>query len=202
MSDPLHQPDDAATPLTPAEKLGLIPSYITTRGELNEAEQANILKAQTWAANRRGKRNILDESFLRQLHRRMFADVWKWAGKIRTTERNLGVLPYLIPIELHQLLEDTKVQIELETYRPDEIACRFHHRLVSIHPFPNGNGRHSRLATDLFLDQLGQPPFTWGAGDLTHPGHTRKNYIAALRAADNHDMAPLLNFVRSTHEPS
>jgi fido (protein-threonine AMPylation protein) len=45
---------------------GVVPSYITLRGELNEAEQANILEAHEWAISRR--RNVLDKAFLNTLH--------------------------------------------------------------------------------------------------------------------------------------
>ena len=195
MTDPLFDQDDAATPLTPEERDGLIPSYITLRRELNEAEQANILEAEAWAFAR--KRHVLDEKFLKTLHKRMFGRVWRWAGEFRLTERNIGVTPYRIGVALRNLLDDCRYWIERGTYPPDEIATRFHHRLVWIHPFPNGNGRHARLATDLLLVGLGQPRFSWGRVNLIDAGETRQAYIAALRAADGHDINPLLGFVRS-----
>ena len=195
MTDPLLEQDDASTPLTPEEREDLIPSYITLRSELNEAEQANILEAEEWAFAR--KRDVLDERFLKSLHKRMLGRVWRWAGEFRLTERNLGVDPYRIAVDLRNLLDDCRYWIEHETYPPDEIGARFHHRLVSIHPFPNGNGRHARLATNLLMIQMGQPPFTWGRVNLVDASETRQQYVAALRAADNHDIGPLLEFVRS-----
>ena len=195
MSDPLFEQDDAATPLTEEEKTDLIPSYVTLRRELNEIEQANIIEAEQWAFNRR--RDVLDEAFLLSLHKRMFGQVWKWAGKIRKTDRNIGVDPWQIEVELRQLIDDTKYWIEHETYLLDEIAARFHHKLVWIHPFPNGNGRHSRMATDLLLVALFRPRFTWGSASLIDPNETRRTYVAALRAADKHDIELLLAFVRS-----
>jgi len=195
MSDPLFEQDDAATPLTREERDDLIPSYITQRSELNEAEQANIFDAEQWAFKR--IRNVLDEAFLKSLHKRMLGKVWHWAGKIRQTERNIGVEPYRIEMELAQLLGDVRYWVEYNTFAPDEIAARFHHRLVFIHPFPNGNGRHARLATDLLLHALGRERFTWGRVNLVNASDTRRLYIAALRAADNYDMEPLLQFVRS-----
>ena len=195
MSDPLLEADDAATPLTAEERDGLIPSYITLRHELNEAEQANILEAEQWAFAR--KRDVLDERFLTALHKRMFGRVWRWAGKFRLTERNVGVDPYRIATDLRQLLDDSRYWIARGTYPLDEICARFHHRLVAIHPFPNGNGRHARLATDLLLVALGQSRFSWGRTSLVTSSETRHAYLAALRAADARDIGPLLEFVRS-----
>jgi len=195
MKDPLEEQDNASTPLTEEEREHLIPSYITLRPELNEAEQANILEAGEWAFAR--KRDVLDERFLTGLHKRMFGGVWRWAGKFRKTERNIGIDAYRISVELRQLLDDCRYWIEHGTYKPDEIAARFHHRLVLIHPFPNGNGRHARMATDLLLVAMGRPRFTWGRVNLVDPGQTRQRYVDALRAADHHDIGPLLEFVRS-----
>ncbi|MGH8225249.1 MAG: mobile mystery protein B [Gammaproteobacteria bacterium] len=187
--------DDASTPLSPEEQADLIPSYITLRRELNEAEQANILEAEQWALARR--RDVLDMRLLTDLHRRMFGNVWRWAGKFRNTERNIGVEPAQIRPDLQQLLDDSRFWIDTGTYPPDEIAARFHHRLTQIHPFPNGNGRHARLATDLLLVSLGCSRFSWGQENLVDATETRQAYIAAIRAADKHDLAPLLEFVRS-----
>lgn len=195
MSGPLEEQDDASTPLTEEEREDLIPSYITLRSELNEAEQANILDAEDWAFSR--KRDVLDERFLNSLHKRMLGRVWRWAGQYRRSGKNVGVDAYRIPQELRQLLDDCRFWIEHTTYGPDEIAARFHHKLVWIHLYPNGNGRHARLATDLLLVALGQPRFTWGSVNLVDPGKTRQAYVAALRAADKHDISPLLDFVRS-----
>ena len=140
MTDQLFDDDDDAnTPLTAEEREQLIPYYITMRHELNEAEQVNIGQALRWVTSR--KRDILDQDFLNQLHKRMFGDVWRWAGQYRTTPRNIGVEAYRIPMDIRQLIDDTRYWVEHETYPPDEIALRFSHRLVAIHPFPNGNGR-------------------------------------------------------------
>jgi Fic-DOC domain mobile mystery protein B len=193
--DPLYVVEDGDTALTPEEQEGLIPTYITTRGELNEAEQRNIAAGAIWASRRR--REVLDEAFLRTLHKRMFGDVWRWAGAYRTTAKNIGVDAWKIATDLQGLLGDARYWVEHDTYPADEIAARFHHRLVLIHPFPNGNGRHSRLAADLLAVQLGRDRLTWGRANLTNAGDMRECYIAALRAADHHDIGPLLEFVRS-----
>ncbi|HVA54636.1 MAG TPA: mobile mystery protein B [Gammaproteobacteria bacterium] len=195
MNEPLEGMDDAATPLTSEEQQDLIPSYISLRRELNEAEQANILEAEQWAFARR--RNVPDLQFLSTLHKRMFGRVWRWAGNFRNTERNIGVAPAQIRPDLQQLVNDCNYWIKAGTYPPDEIAARFHHRLTSIHSFPNGNGRHARLATDLLLAALGRPRFSWGRENLVDATQTRKAYVASLRAADQHNIGPLLDFVRS-----
>lgn len=139
MSDLFEQPDDAATPLTLEEMRDLIPAHIAYRRELNEAEQENIVRGQEWALGRR--RHLLNEKFVKNLHRQMLGDVWRWAGKFRTSERNIGIDHWEIPAALRQLLDDTEAWIEYNTFPPDESAVRFHHRLVWIHAFPNGNGR-------------------------------------------------------------
>ncbi|HYL14863.1 MAG TPA: mobile mystery protein B [Terriglobales bacterium] len=138
----------------------------------------------------------MSEKFVHELHRRMLGDVWRWAGKFRTSERNLGIAFYEIPVALRQLLDDTKAWIEYKAYPPDEIAARFHHRLVQIHPFPNGNGRHARLMADLLVMRLGGERFSWGSANLQDASAVRQRYIAALQAADDHDIGPLLAFAR------
>jgi Fic-DOC domain mobile mystery protein B len=191
----LFQEPDHATPLTPEEMRELIPAHIAYRNELNEAEQENIARAQDWAFGRR--RDLLSEKFIKDLHRRMLGNVWRWAGKFRTSERNLGIAHFEIPVAVRQLLDDTKAWIEFKTYPPDEIAVRFHHRLVQIHPFANGNGRHARLMADLLVMRLGGERFSWGSASLRDASDVRRRYIAALQLADNHDIGPLLAFARS-----
>jgi len=196
MSDLLFDEDDEAnTPLEAEEREQLIPSYISLRRELNEAEQINIADAAKWLASR--KRDALDEKFLLNLHARMFDKVWKWAGNYRTTSRNIGVEAWQIPMTIAQAIDDAKFWVANGTYFPDEIAVRFSHRLVAIHPFPNGNGRFSRMVGDSLAQQLGQPRFSWGSANLVDLNETRKAYVAALRAADVHDFGELIAFARS-----
>lgn len=194
MSGPLDDAKDA-TPLTPEERQGLIPSHVTLHSELNELEQQNILEADTWAFLR--KRYPVNQPFGRNLHRRMFRDVWRWAGTYRRSDKTIGVQWQLIQPRLYEALEQTRYWIENKTFPLDEIAVRFHHSLVFIHPFPNGNGRWSRLMADILLVKLGQKRFTWGGSALRAADETRRAYIAALKAADNHDFTLLLAFPRS-----
>lgn len=184
-----------ATPLTPEEAAALIPAFIATRADLNIAEQRNILAAESWAFRR--SRDVLTESFLRQLHHKMFNQVWKWAGAYRSSARNIGLDAWRIGSAISELLNNTQYWQTEEVYSVDEIAARFHHQLVWIHPFPNGNGRHARLAADLLLVENQRPRFSWGFNNLQEPGETRQRYITALKAADDHDIKPLLDFVRS-----
>ena len=184
-----------ATPLDADELASLIAKHITTQGELNEWEQLNIEQGETWAMRQR--KDNLSETFVRQLHQKMFGETWRWAGNFRKSNKNIGVDWQQISVKLRDLLNDTKYHIEHATYPPDEIAARFHHRLVLNHPFPNGNGRHARMMADLLIQQLGQPRFTWGSKSITAENETRTHYIAALRAADGGDIQPLQAFVRS-----
>jgi Fic-DOC domain mobile mystery protein B len=189
-----HAP--GATPLDPNEIEGLLPAHITTQEQLNEWEQTNIGRALAWLASRR-KRDVLSEGFVRELHRRMFDDTWRWAGRFRSTERNIGVAPEQIAPRLRDLLDDTRYWLQHRTYPVDEVAARLHHRLVAIHCFANGNGRHARLISDLLLASQGAAPFSWGRGDLMHAGDARDRYLAALRDADRGELSPLMIFVRS-----
>jgi Fic-DOC domain mobile mystery protein B len=188
------------TPLDPDEAEGLLPGHITSRDELNQAEEANILEAMKWATSRKHS-DLLTDSFIRKLHRRMFKDVWRWAGSYRNSLKNIGIPPEQISVEVKKLCEDVKYWIESKTYGWEELGVRYHHRLVSIHPFSNGNGRHARLMTDLIFKAYGQEPFSWGAnspdGEIGPTGSTHDRYLEALQAADNHDFGPLLIFVRS-----
>jgi Fic-DOC domain mobile mystery protein B len=168
--------------------------WVATRADLNVAEEQNIAGGIAWGARSIKRQPVLTQSFLRALHQNMLGQVWAWAGRYRDTERNIGVAPHAIASEIKILLDDAKAWDELATYPLNERAVRLHHRLTAVHPFPNGNGRCSRVFVDLYLDQHGASPFTWGAG--MPAGIQREAYIAALRAADAHDYAPLLAFVQ------
>jgi Fic-DOC domain mobile mystery protein B len=194
---------EGATPLDDEDQQGLRRSDIAFRHELNAAEADNIGAAMNWAfSRRRTLPSLLTQAGVKDLHRRMFGDVWRWAGTFRTRGTNIGVDPYRISTELENLLQDVRAQTadpQRLAWSADEIAVRYHHRLVAVHPFPNGNGRHARLATDLIVVALGQPRFTWGrAGHLTNGSPIRNRYLEALREADrNFTYGSLLAFARS-----
>jgi Fic-DOC domain mobile mystery protein B len=189
---------DGQTPLDPDEAAQILRPAITTRGELDIVEQESIAQAIRWAfGRRRNPQTVLEERFLRRLHKRIFGDVWRWAGTYRQTARNIGVEHWMIQEEIGRLLGDSRFWVENATYEPSELCVRFHHRLVAIHPYPNGNGRHSRLAADILSVSLGGAPFAWGRGLGLDAAAVRARYIATLRAADAGELVDLLAFARS-----
>ncbi|MEJ1961030.1 MAG: mobile mystery protein B [Gammaproteobacteria bacterium] len=193
-----HAP--GATPLSEEDIRGLRVESITTQGELNEAEAANIILGQDWALRSRTARlqDMLSDDYLQRLHVEMFGGVWKWAGEFRKTVTNIGVEPHRIRTDLRQLYDEVRGWLEYKSYPPDEIAIRLHYRVVTIHPFPNGNGRHARmLAHVAMVRQFNADPVPWGGSALRSDDENRKAYIAALVAADNRDLGPLLEFARS-----
>ena len=195
VTDALLPIGDGHTELSPEDHEGLIPSYIATRGELFDAEQRNISQALLRHPPR--TEELLNEKYLRDLHRAMFGQVWDWAGQYRQSETNIGIDPIHIAVTVRTLVDDVAWWIDGETYAIDEIAVRFHHRLVAIHPFRNGNGRHGRVAADYLARALGAEPFSWGRHlDVATPV-LREAYRAALQAADNSEINPLLTFARS-----
>lgn len=188
-----------ATPLPEGQREGLKQSWITTMDDLNDAEAENILAASTkWYGRRNTLESLLDDRAVRDLHRDMLGDVWTWAGTYRLRELNIGIDPFQVSMVVRNLVEDAKYWFaESSTMDVDLAAVRFHHKLVAIHPFPNGNGRHSRLLTDLLLRAAVAPAFTWGRRDLVAASEVRTRYVAALRQVDGGDYKALLEFVRS-----
>jgi Fic-DOC domain mobile mystery protein B len=196
VTDPLAPAGDGHTELSEEERAGLRLTYVTTRAELNDAEQRNITAA-TIRRRPPSVAQLLDDGYLRQLHRAMFSEVWTWAGQYRRRETNIGIDPAAISVEVRNLVADAAAWIEHSAYPPDELAARFHHRLVAIHPFPNGNGRHGRLAADDLAQALGSTPFTWGADLGVDTDRLRAAYLDALRAADAGSIDALVRFARS-----
>ncbi len=188
---------EGATPIDPDDAKGLLLTHITTHGELNRWEQDNIVEALAWI-DKTKPTNILNEQFIKQLHKRMFGNVWRWAGQFRRSDKNIGVSWHQVPMCLKNMCDDVPVWIQTQNESPEEMAVRFHHRLVWIHPFPNGNGRHARLMADIFITNVLQgSPFTWGKRDLSSPNEYRSRYINALQEADNGNYIPLLEFAKS-----
>lgn len=185
-----------ATPISPDERRGLKFAHITTREELDELEQANIEQGLAWVGRRRGG-STFDDVLVRDLHRRLFGDVWDWAGAYRRTGTNFGIDPREIAVQMRIPLDDAAYWAEHKVYPALEAAARLHHRMVQIHPFPNGNGRHARIATDIMLEEVyGNSPIDWAVGlDPQGDSARRTAYIAALRAADRGDLVPLFEFV-------
>lgn len=204
MMTDLFQDPEGATPLAPDDAKGLIPTWVATRADLNAVEQENIARALAWASMTpvmRSLQSLMTEESLKTLHARMFGDVWKWAGRYRQHDTNMGTHWPYISAQVRDLLDDVLAQVSDAENMPwpaDELAVRFHHRLVVIHPFPNGNGRHARLVADLLVQALGAPTFTWGAENVNRTGDARRAYLDALRAADSeYDYRRLTAFARS-----
>jgi Fic-DOC domain mobile mystery protein B len=190
-----------ATPLDPDEAAGLLPTHITTQADLNAWEETNILEGERWVA-RQTKRDPLTEGFVRDLHSKMFSHTWRWAGTFRSSNKNIGVDWPQVATRLRNLLDNTRHQIDHtpiagNSAECDALAIRFHHQLVWIHPFPNGNGRHARLMADTLALRLGQARFTWGSASLGSTGNARAHYLQALRTADEGSMDALIAFARS-----
>lgn len=190
---------DGQTPLSEEEKEGLLIKTITTHGELDEFEQMNIEKAIEWTLTKKFKKeNIISEDFVKALHKKMFNNVWAWAGKFRMSEKNLGVNYHLIGICLKQLNDDCLFWIDKETYSEEEIAIRYKHTIVNIHCFANGNGRHSRLIADIIINHIfNKNVFTWSRTNLIKKGEERSNYLNAIREADKKNIQPLIAFAKS-----
>jgi Fic-DOC domain mobile mystery protein B len=189
----------ARTPLDENEKEGLRIVSVNTKWELDQLEQVNIEKAMAWSIHLQLKEDqILCEDFIKKLHLKMLGDVWNWAGTFRQSNKNLGIDWTKIEVELRMLLDDARYWIQNATYSPDEIVIRFKHRLVKIHCFPNGNGRHSRLMADILIEKVFKGEvFTWNRSILTKPDEKRRKYILAIKQADQGDYNPLLQFARS-----
>lgn len=195
---------EGATPIEAEDLDGLIPAFVATRAGLNQVEYENIANALPWALRQArvgGVIRVLDHAFVFELHRRMFGDVWTWAGSQRRRETNIGVAPHQIPAALRQALDDARYWHEHDVYPVDHRAARIHHRLVVVHPFPNGKGRCTRLIADLYLRSVGSPPFSWATGRLDGGPDARREvrraYVAALEAAPFDDCEALVAFARS-----
>jgi len=189
---------DGATPLNTDEMEGLKYPHIETRVELDQLEQQNIQEGYNWLKRQRKFKDFISEAFVIELHIQLFGSVWSWAGSFRNSDKNIGIDHLYIGVELRNLLEDARYWLEHGTYNNEEFAARFYHRLVKIHPFPNGNGRHARIMTDVILEKvLGISPVNWGGSGLDKDGEHRQRYIQALRAADNNDYQSLIEFVSS-----
>ena len=195
MTDPFVPIGDGHTELSEEDRLGLIPTHIATRGELFDAEQTNI--AEAMLRRRPTIEQLLDDKYLRDLHKAMFEDVWKWAGRYRRTESNIGIDPADIPVEVRALVENARSWVDHDSYQPDVLGVRFHHRLVSIHPFPNGNGRHGRIAADYLMTACGHRSFSWGAHLDLETAELRATYRRALERADGGDLTDLVVFARA-----
>lgn len=195
--------DDGNTPLEDEAIRGLKPVWVATRDDLNEVEAENVAEGYRWLGRSRPAVAVqLDAPFVSELHRRLFSKVWRWAGTYRKADLNLGISWHAITTEVKQLTDDFAYRLD-ETRRPaapealDAACVEYHFRMVHIHPFLNGNGRHARASADALAMALDRPAFSWGRGSIAEPSLTRTAYIEALRKADQDDLEPILIFARS-----
>jgi Fic-DOC domain mobile mystery protein B len=195
MADNLFEQPDGATPLRPEETDALrVP--VVDRRQLNEIEAENVEAGRAWAL--RSRKDCFTDAYLCELHKRMFGEVWKWAGSYRTFDVNIGNTPRLqIAVAVRGILDNARYWSDNATYKPSELAVRLHHGLVWIHPFVNGNGRCTRMLADVVVKRLRAAPLTWGSASLVETGEARKAYVAALQAADRYEFAPLVAFATS-----
>lgn len=203
MSELIDNPE-GATPLNLDDMLGLKYKHIDTREQLNEVEAANILQGQIWASklNKGAKEltrdDIFNRDFVSDLHKALFGEVWEWAGHFRKRELNIGVDPKNIAVDLHNFLEDAKCWLEFKHYDNLELSARIQHRLVQIHPFVNGNGRHSRVFTDIVrVYLLNEKPIKWANAKLENMTEERNSYISGLREADVGDLSTFIKYLQS-----
>jgi Fic-DOC domain mobile mystery protein B len=201
---PFEGQPDGATPLTAEDVEGLKPPWVSTQAELNQAEAENILRGRLWASRaRRPPFWYLRDAGPKDLHQRMFGDVWAWAGQLRQRETNIGLDPHQIPVAVRDLCEDTAAQIGSGSklaYPADELAVRFHHRLVLIHPFRNGNGRHARLATDLLVADLGRRTVHLGRRRTHRPHRPAYRLPHGPAPRRHHCRLHGIDRVRATHQ--
>lgn len=179
---------------TPLDDLsGLRVKGVRTTAQLNAAEAENIRKATVkYLMVRPSRRSARFEvAWLCKLHREMFGDVWDWAGKFRKRETNIGAPPAVTEQRLHNLLEDLKAW-EMSGMPLLEQAVRLHHVAVLIHPFPNGNGRWSRMVGNIWLRLHGAEPVIWPEATIGAASAVRGEYLQAVRAADKGDYTALL----------
>ncbi|RLA29618.1 MAG: mobile mystery protein B [Gammaproteobacteria bacterium] len=168
--------------------------------DINQAELVGIVEATDWAKKTRLSPN--EVKFWQRLHAQMFGQVWSWAGEWRQHEPNIGVPPQDIQPDMKNLQDDLAFWLsEKCDMAALELIARFHHRLVYIHPFSNGNGRWGRLITDVLAARvLGMTPLTWargGHGLRDIESDERKKYIATIKAADKGEFGPLMEYLKS-----
>ena len=192
---------DQSKDATPIDDLSGLLQDITTRQELNDAEALNIVNATDWIDNGRID-DPFTATFYRTLHTKMYDEVWAWAGELRSQTGEVthpGSRPEDVGRDIARVAMD--FHREWEALNDHDhllpLIARYHHQLVLVHPFNNGNGRWSRLAADAVLQRLAnQPPLTWATDTLVVDSAERKAYIAALKKADNGDIAPLFDYLR------
>ena len=197
-SDNKNGSEDGKTPLT---DFGGLLVDVHTRDELNALEFLNVNKAHEKYLLRRPseKKAPFTYVWFLKVHCEMYGDVWAWAGAIRKSNKNIGIDKSQVRETLKSLEKDYHVWVGSKM-DPNEVAARLHHRLVLIHPFENGNGRWARLITNIYLRQKDLPLILWPEKEFLEQGNVRKQYLDALRKADEHDLKPLIDLQKTLQE--
>lgn len=174
---------DGQTPLPPELQKGLKLKHIQNMGELDEFEEKNIAEGLVWL--KKNNENYRQYNFWEKLHKKLFGNVWSWAGKLRDHELDnpYFLLPHHIRPALKTLEDDFEYWLKKREISFNEIAARFHERIETIHPFPNGNGRFGRILVEHFcLKEKAEVP-KWGMAIKNDPKLRREKYIDALDEA-------------------
>ena len=183
MKDFLFKDRGGQTPLPPELQKGLISKNVQTIGELDEYEEQNIAEGMVWLED--SNANSLNYSFWLRLHKKLFGNVWNWAGEIRS--HDLGNADFLYPEKvrpaLMQLIGDAEYWFKNDTYPKKETIARIHEKLLTIHPFANGNGRWSRILTEYICKQNKIDIPKWNLKSKDDPQKRRKEYIEAVELA-------------------
>lgn len=186
--------------MDPDARQFLLPEHadVATNNELNELEALNIADAFAWADDQTWQTaDFFTQHVLREIHAKMFDQVWVWAGTYRSREVNIGNCPpEEISTRLEQVLGNLSYQSENGRSAHD-VCTALHHCIAQIHPFPNGNGRHARLVARLLAQTMGleRSSLTWGSTEYADEDTRKAAYISSLRAADDGDFGPLKSFI-------
>jgi Fic-DOC domain mobile mystery protein B len=183
---------------TPFDVDGLRLTHLRTREAIYDAEAENILLAYQKYLRRRlsPNRAWFTEGFVRQVHRDMLGAVWEWGGRYRETELTIGVPAHQIREEIAKLCDDRLFWDKDKNMPIIERAARLHARLAWIHPFRNGNGRHARLITDIFLYSHRHALPEWPHSELIQEGTPREEYLVAMKQADRGNFESLITFTK------
>lgn len=162
-------------------------------GELFEA--VDHYDAVRWMRSVASDGKPLSEDTVTELHRRIVLNSRKdIAGIYSQNARRIygSDVVFPNPVEIPKLMEELGEHLSIED-STSHAAFDAHHRLVTIHPFDDGNGRTARLLMNLMLLRGGYPPVSVGPSD-------RQRYLATIRKAQVAQDPSAPDFQRFMHE--